>query len=63
MKYTVIYPNAQDLNELKRLVESGKIKTNIEKVIKLSELPQEMQYIENGHVQGKIVVSISDESF
>jgi NADPH:quinone reductase-like Zn-dependent oxidoreductase len=47
-----------DLEFISALLQSGDIKSPIDKNFLLNELPQAMSYLENGHVRGKIVVTV-----
>jgi NADPH:quinone reductase-like Zn-dependent oxidoreductase len=51
-------PNQKDLNYLKELVESGKVKPVIDRKYKLSDLPEAFRYFEQGRAQGKVVITI-----
>ena len=50
--------NQQDLIYMKELVESGKVKPVIDRCYKLSEVPDAFRYFEEGHAQGKVVITI-----
>ncbi|TWE05043.1 NADPH:quinone reductase-like Zn-dependent oxidoreductase [Neobacillus bataviensis] len=50
--------NQQDLIYIKELVESGKVKPVIDRYYKLSEVPDAFRYFEEGHAQGKVVITI-----
>ena len=51
-------PNADNLIVLKDLVESGKITPVIDRTYMLSETPDAISYLEEGHAQGKIVITV-----
>ncbi len=51
-------PNQADLNTMKELVESGKVKPVIDKRYSLNETPNAMRYLEEGHARGKIVITM-----
>jgi NADPH:quinone reductase-like Zn-dependent oxidoreductase len=51
-------PNQQDLVFLKELVEADKLKPVIDRCYPLSEVPDALQYLEEGHVQGKLVITV-----
>lgn len=50
--------NQQDLIFMKKLLEDGKVKPVIDRTFSLSELPEAFTYFEEGHAQGKVVISI-----
>lgn len=43
---------------MKELIEAKKVKPIIDKVFKLSEMKEAFKYFEQGHAQGKIVITI-----
>jgi NADPH:quinone reductase-like Zn-dependent oxidoreductase len=47
-----------DLAFLKGLLEAGKIVTVIDRKYSLSETPQAIRYVEEGHARGKVVVTV-----
>jgi NADPH:quinone reductase-like Zn-dependent oxidoreductase len=49
--------NQKDLTFLADLMQSGKVTPVIDKRYKLSELPQAIEYLEQGHARGKVVVT------
>ena len=49
--------NQKDLTFLADLMESGKVTPVIDKRYKLSELPQAIKYLEQGHARGKVVIT------
>jgi NADPH:quinone reductase-like Zn-dependent oxidoreductase len=50
--------NQKDLVLLKELLEAGKVKPVIDRRYPLSETAEAMQYLEEGHARGKIVIEI-----
>ena len=50
--------NYQDLIALKELIESGKITPVIDRTYPLTEAPQAIRYLEQGHARGKLVITI-----
>src|SRR5882672_1910857 len=50
--------NHDDLAFIADLMESGKVTPVIDKRYKLSELPQAIEYLEQGHARGKVVVNV-----
>lgn len=57
IKTFVAKPNQADLDTMKALVESGKVKPVIDKRYPLRETPAAMRYLEKGHARGKIVIT------
>ena len=54
----VIYRPNKDLDKLVNLIEAGKVKPIIDKQFPLSEVGQAIQYLGDGHVKGKIVITV-----
>ena len=50
--------NQKDLTALADLMASGKVTPVIDRTYKLSELPQAIQYLEQGHARGKVVIAV-----
>jgi NADPH:quinone reductase-like Zn-dependent oxidoreductase len=50
--------NAQDLRALTELIESGQVRPVIDRTYPLSQVPQAIQYLRDGHAQGKVVVNL-----
>jgi len=48
----------EGLSTLSELMESGKVTAVIDKRYRLSEVPEALRYLEEGHVRGKVVVSL-----
>jgi NADPH:quinone reductase-like Zn-dependent oxidoreductase len=48
----------EDLDLLKDLFETGKVKPIIDKVYHLSEVQEAFRYLEEGHAQGKLVITM-----
>jgi NADPH:quinone reductase-like Zn-dependent oxidoreductase len=49
--------NHNDLAMLADLMQSGKVTPVIDRTYKLSELPQAIEYLEQGHARGKVVIT------
>jgi NADPH:quinone reductase-like Zn-dependent oxidoreductase len=54
-------PNKGDLTTLKELIEAGKITPVIDRTYSLSETPEAIRYLEQGHARGKVVITASEE--
>ena len=52
--------NQKDLAFLKELLEAGKIVPVIERRYPLSQVADAIRYLEEGHAQGKLVVTLED---
>jgi NADPH:quinone reductase-like Zn-dependent oxidoreductase len=50
--------NHEDLIVLKEFLESGKVTPVIDRTYPLSEVPEAIRYLEEGHAQGKVVISV-----
>jgi NADPH:quinone reductase-like Zn-dependent oxidoreductase len=50
--------NQEDLIVLKELIESGKVTPVIDRTYPLSEVPEAIRYLEEGHARGKVVISV-----
>jgi len=52
-------PSTKDLTLLADMVQSGKIKPIIDRTYKsLSEVPDAVRYVEEGHARGKVVITV-----
>ena len=54
----VVKPNMQDLQFLKGLIEAGNVTPVIDRTYSLSEVPQALEYLEEGRARGKVVISV-----
>ena len=50
--------NAEDLIVLKELIEAGKVTPAIDRTYSLTEVPDAIRYIEEGHARGKVAITI-----
>jgi NADPH:quinone reductase-like Zn-dependent oxidoreductase len=50
--------NQNDLVVMKELLEAGKVRPVIDKKYKLDEVPEAFKYFDEGHAQGKIVITV-----
>jgi NADPH:quinone reductase-like Zn-dependent oxidoreductase len=53
--------SAEDLRSLKELIEAGKVTPVIDRTYSLSEAPDAIRYLEEGHARGKVVIIIGDD--
>jgi NADPH:quinone reductase-like Zn-dependent oxidoreductase len=51
-------PNQEDLLVLKELLESGQVTPVIDRAYPLSETPEAMGYVGEGHARGKVVITV-----
>jgi NADPH:quinone reductase-like Zn-dependent oxidoreductase len=50
--------NKDDLQFLKELIEAGKVKPVIDRTYPLSEVPDAIRYLEEGHARGKVIITV-----
>jgi NADPH:quinone reductase-like Zn-dependent oxidoreductase len=50
--------NQKDLAIIKELLETGKVKPVIDRRYPLSEVPEALRYLGEGHARGKIVITM-----
>jgi NADPH:quinone reductase-like Zn-dependent oxidoreductase len=53
-----VKPNKEDLRFLKRLIEAGKLRPVIDRTYPLAEVPEAIRYLEEGHAQGKVLITV-----
>ena len=53
-----VKPNGEDLRYLKELIEESKLRPIIDRTYSLSEAPEAIRYLEEGHARGKVVVTV-----
>jgi NADPH:quinone reductase-like Zn-dependent oxidoreductase len=53
-----VKPNKKDLQSLKELIEAGKVTPVIDRTYSLSEVPDAIGYLEEGHARGKVVITV-----
>jgi NADPH:quinone reductase-like Zn-dependent oxidoreductase len=53
-----VKPNKEDLQFLKQLIEAGTVTPVIDRTYPLSETPEAIRYLESGHAQGKVVITV-----
>ena len=56
--HTFVQPNVEQLNEIAKLVDSGKLKIVVEKVFPLAEARAAQESNATGHTRGKIVLRV-----
>jgi D-arabinose 1-dehydrogenase-like Zn-dependent alcohol dehydrogenase len=50
----------EDLTIMHDLMATGKVTPVIDRRYKLSEVPEAIRYLEEGHARGKVVISLED---
>ena len=58
----VAVPNKEDLQFLKELIEAGKVTPVIDRTYPLSETPEAIGYVGEGHARGKVVITMEHNS-
>jgi NADPH:quinone reductase-like Zn-dependent oxidoreductase len=53
-------PSKEDLTMLAELMEAGKVTPVIDRRYSLSEVPEAIRYLEQGHARGKVVITLGD---
>lgn len=53
-----VKPNKEDLQFLKQLIESGKVMPVIDRTYPLTEVPEAISYLEEGHAKGKVMITL-----
>jgi NADPH:quinone reductase-like Zn-dependent oxidoreductase len=53
--------NQKDLTILGDLMQTGKVTPVIDRRYKLSEVPEAIRYLEQGHARGKVVITVEDK--
>jgi NADPH:quinone reductase-like Zn-dependent oxidoreductase len=52
--------NRKDLTILADLIQTGKVKPVIDRTYTLSQVPEALRYLEEGHARGKVVITVGD---
>jgi len=52
-------PGKEDLTIMLELMRTGKVTPVIDRYFKLSEVPEAIRYLEQGHARGKVVITLS----
>jgi NADPH:quinone reductase-like Zn-dependent oxidoreductase len=50
--------SSEDLGQLARLVEGGKVRPVIDRTVPFVEVPEAITYVEQGHARGKVVIDV-----
>jgi NADPH:quinone reductase-like Zn-dependent oxidoreductase len=52
------HESRDDLVVLRELLETGRVSPVIDRTYPLSQVPEAMRYLEAGHAQGKVVITV-----
>ena len=52
----------EDLTVMHQLMEAGKVTPVIDRCYRLSEVPEAIRYLEQGHARGKVVITFGSSS-
>ena len=55
-------PNPEDLTVMHDLMKAGKVIPVIDKGYRLSEVPEALRYLEEGHARGKVVITVEQNN-
>jgi NADPH:quinone reductase-like Zn-dependent oxidoreductase len=58
----VSFPTKEDLATLKELAESGKVTPVIDQTYPLSETPEAIAHVGEGHAQGKTTITVEQST-
>jgi NADPH:quinone reductase-like Zn-dependent oxidoreductase len=53
-----VKPNKEDLQLLKQFIEDGTLTPVIDRTYPLAQLPEAIRYLEEGHAQGKVIITV-----
>ena len=53
------HPDAEQLAEVGRLIDQGKVRVHVDRVFPLAEVQQAQRHLENEHVRGKVVLRVT----
>jgi len=56
--YLFVLPDGGQLRELRRLTEAGELQVNVSRSLALEQAAHAHELLEQGHVQGKLVLSV-----
>jgi len=59
MRILVVPQNRKDLIAITELCEAGKIVPVIDRRYQLSEVPEALRYVGEGHAKGKVVITVT----
>jgi NADPH:quinone reductase-like Zn-dependent oxidoreductase len=59
IRVLAVWPNRKDLEFVAGLCEAGKVIPVIDRRFSLSEVPEALRYVGEGHAKGKVVISVA----
>ena len=60
-KFTWMQPNANQLNEIKKMIEDRSIRPVVDLIYSFDDAVKAFEYLAKGHAQGKVIVSMEDK--
>ena len=58
VKFFIAKINQEDLGFLEELLEAGKVKSVIDRRCELSQVPDAVRYLGEGHARGKVIITV-----
>ena len=58
IRILAVQPNTEDVDFMKELIEAGKVAPVIDRTYPLSEVPDAIGYVGEGHAKGKVVITV-----
>jgi NADPH:quinone reductase-like Zn-dependent oxidoreductase len=58
IRILAVQPNTEDVDFMKELIEAGKVAPIIDRTYPLSEVPDAIGYVGEGHAKGKVVITV-----
>ena len=58
IRILAVQPNTEDVDFMKELMETGKVTPVIDRTYPLSEVPDAIGYVGEGHAKGKVVITV-----
>ncbi|MCB0418889.1 MAG: NADP-dependent oxidoreductase [Bdellovibrionales bacterium] len=57
-RYLFMHPDGEQLAQIGKLIEDGKVKAKVDKVFDLDKVSDAFSYLETGHAKGKVVLRV-----
>ncbi len=61
VSFTFVQPNGQQLQQVLDLMEQGKVKLHVDKVLLLEDALDAIKYVDYGHTVGKVILTMKQE--